>query len=1044
VSLSSPFIRRPVATSLLAAAVLLAGILAYTRLPVAPLPRVDFPTIQVSASLPGASPETMASSVATPLERRFGRIAGLTEMTSMSTLGGTSITLQFDLDRNVDAAARDVQGAIAAAGGELPPDLPLKPSYRKVNPADAPILIIGLESDTLPLSEVFDAANAVLAQKISQVRGVGQVFVGGGQQPAVRVETNPQALAGMNVNMADVRKAIGATTVDEAKGTVGGSAQSATIGANDQLLEARGYRPLVIAQGAGGTARLGDVAHVFDDVENNRVFGWADGRRGVILIVRKQPDANIIETNDRVLKLLPQLATSISPAIRMTVNSDRTQTIRASVQDVMRTLAISMGLVVLVVFAFLRSPRATLVPTVAMPLSIVGTFGVMWLLGYSIDNLSLMALTISTGFVVDDAIVVTENIARAIENGDTPFHAALKGAEQIGFTIISITVSLLAVFVPILLMGGIVGRLFREFAVTLSVAVAMSALVSLTLTPMMCSRMLRHESPSAHGPVYQASERFFAAALAHYERGLRWALRHQTTMLIVTLLTVAVNVALFVFVPKGLFPQQDTGLLMATTEASQDVSSAEMLRLQTQVNRVFDEQPDIAHYVSFMGSGGFGTQNVGSGFITLRDKPPRTMSADDVLARLRGQLAKIPGISTYLQSRQEVNVGGRMSRTQYQYTVQDANLDELREWGPRVVDAMRKLPQLKDVVSDQQSAALQLDVDIDRDTASRLGVTAQAVDEALYDVYGQRFVATTYTQHNEYHVVLEAAEAYRANPDSLDGVYVKSASGASVPLRALAKVKTSVAALAVNHHGQFPAVTISFNLAPNASLGQAIDSIEQSELAIHLPPSVHADFQGTAQAFTSSLRNEPLLVAAALLAVYIVLGVLYESYVHPVTILSTLPSAGIGALVALLMFGVDLSVIAIIGLLLLIGIVKKNAILLIDFAIDAERREGAAPEEAILRACSLRFRPIVMTTFAALFGALPLAFGHGLGSELRRPLGITIVGGLLASQLLTLYTTPVVYLALERLRRRGGGASAGDPKGNRSWPEDTSYASVTR
>ncbi len=1052
-SLSSPFIRKPVATSLLAAAVLLAGILAYTRLPVAPLPRVDFPTIQVSASLPGASPETMASSVATPLERRFGRIAGLMEMTSMSTLGGTSITLQFDLDRNVDAAARDVQAAIAAAGGELPPDLPLKPSYRKVNPADAPTLIVTLESDTLPLSQVYDAANTVLAQKISQVRGVGQVFVGGGQQPAVRVQTDPQALAGMNVNMADVRKALAATTTDEAKGTVSGSSQSATLGANDQVFDAKGYKPLLVAQDAtGAAARLGDVARVYDDVENNRVFGWADGKRAVILIVRKQPDANIIETNERVLALLPQLATSISPSIKMTVNSDRTQTIRASVRDVMRTLVISMGLVVVVVFGFLRSARATLVPTIAMPISIVGTFGVMWLCGYSIDNLSLMALTISTGFVVDDAIVVTENITRAIEHGDTPFQAALKGAEQIGFTIVSITVSLLAVFVPILLMGGIVGRLFREFAVTLSVAVAMSALVSLTLTPMMCSRMLRNESTVAHGRIFRASERVFDAALAFYERGLRWALTHRSTMLIVTLLTVAVNVALFIYVPKGLFPQQDTGLLMATTEASQDVSSAEMFKLQKQVNEVFDENPDIAHYVAFMGSGGFGTQNVGSGFITLKNKPPRTLGADEVLGKLRSQLSKIPGIATYLQSRQDVNVGGRMSRTQYQYTVQDANLEELREWGPRVLDAMRKLPQLKDVVSDQQSSALELDVDIDRDTASRLGITAAAIDEALYDVYGQRFVATSFTQQNEYRVVLEAAEQYRANPDSLDGIYVKSTSGASVPLRAVAKVKTSIAALAVNHHGQFPAVTISFNLAPDASLGQAIDTIEKAELAIHLPPSVHADFQGTAQAFTSSLKNEPLLVVAALLAVYIVLGVLYESYVHPVTILSTLPSAGIGALVALLMFGVDLSVIAIIGLLLLIGIVKKNAILLIDFAIEAERKDGASPEDAIVRACSLRFRPIVMTTFAALFGALPLAFGHGLGSELRRPLGITIVGGLLASQLLTLYTTPVVYLALERLRTRraahGAGASGGGhgPGGaeESAWPKDGSYANVPR
>jgi multidrug efflux pump len=960
----------------------------------------------------------MASSVATPLERRFGRIAGLTEMTSASTLGTTSITLQFDLDRNVDAAARDVQAAIAASGGELPPNLPLKPTYRKVNPADAPILIISLTSESLPLSQVFDAANTVLAQKISQVRGVGQVSVAGGQQPAVRVQVDPAALAGMGLGTANLRGALGATTADEAKGTIIGKVQSSAINANDQIFSADDYRKLVVASNPTATSRLGDVAQVFEDVENDRVAGWGDTSRAVLVIVRKQPDANIIETNQRVLALLPEIATSISPAIHFQISSDRTQTIRASVNDVEKTLALSVLLVIVVVFVFLRSGRATLVPAVAIPLSLAGTFGAMWLLGYSIDNLSLMALTISTGFVVDDAIVVTENITRAIEDGKSPMEAALLGAEQIGFTIVTITASLLAVFVPVLLMGGIVGRLFREFAVTLSVAVAVSALVSLTLTPMMCSRMLRSEHGVSHGRLYNAFERAFAVLLAVYERGLRWALAHRVTMLLVTLLTIAVNVALFVRIPKGLFPQQDTGLLMATTEAAQDASFPTMLRLQTKVNRVLSADPDIDHYVAFIGAGGGGTGNTGSAFISLRPLPPRKFSADEVLARLRGKLSKIEGIATYLQSRQDVSVGGRSSRTQYQYTLQDADLDELRTWSPRVLESMKKLPELKDVVSDQLNAGLELDVDIDRDTASRLGITAAAVDQALYDAFGQRFVATTFTQLNEYHVVLEVAERFRDDPDALSGIYVNTPAGAQVPLRALAKTHLSLAALAVNHHGQFPAVTISFNLAPKASLGQAVTAVENAELGIHLPPSVHADFQGTAQAFTSSLQSEPLLVLAALAMVYIVLGMLYESYIHPVTILSTLPSAGIGAIVALMIFGVDLSIIAIVGLLLLIGIVKKNAILLIDFAIEAERKEHASPEDAIIRACSLRFRPILMTTFAALFGALPLAFGTGLGSELRRPLGITIVGGLLVSQLLTLFTTPVVYLALDKLSTR--------------------------
>ncbi len=1018
-SISSPFIQRPIATSLLAAAILLAGTLAYTRLPVAPLPRVDFPTIQVSAALPGASPETMASSVATPLERRFGRIAGLTEMTSTSTLGSTSITLQFDLERNVDAAARDVQAAIAAAGGELPPDLPLKPIYKKVNPADAPILILALTSKTLPLAQVFDAANTILAQKISQVHGVGQVFVGGGQQPAVRVQVDPAVLADMNLDSSTVRHTLSSTTVDEAKGSLVGAAQAASINANDQILDARGYTPLVVAQNSAATTRLGDLAKVFDSVENERVAGWADGDRAVLVIIRKQPDANVIETNERVLAVLPQIAQSISPAIDIAVSSDRTQTIRASVVDVEKTLLLSVVLVVLVVFAFLRSARATLVPAVAVPMSLIGTFGIMWMLGYSIDNLSLMALTISTGFVVDDAIVVTENIIRAMERGEPPLRAALIGSEQIGFTIVSITLSLLAVFVPILLMGGIVGRLFREFAVTLSVAVGTSAFVSLTLTPMMCSRMLESHGRTKHGVLFQLSERFFDGALAFYEHGLRWALRHRVTMLLVTLATVVLNVALFFVVPPGLFPQQDTGLLMATTEAAQDVSFPRMYALQTQVNEILSHEPEVDHYVAFIGSGGLGTSNTGSAFITLRSIPPRKLTADQVLGQLRAKLSHIPGIATFMQSRQDVSVGARMSRTQYQYTLQDANLDELRTWSPKVLDALRKVALLKDVSTDQQIAGLQLDVNIDRDTASRFGITAGAVDAALYDAFGQEFVATTFTQLNEYHVVLEATPGARGSPESLEGIYVRSpVTGGAVPLSAFATISPSTTSISVNHQGQFPSVTISFNLGQGVALGDAVNAIEAAERSIHMPPSMIAAFSGTAQAFKASFANEPVLVAAALITVYIVLGMLYESYVHPITILSTIPSAGIGALLALLLTGGQLDVIAIVGLLLLIGIVKKNAILMVDFAIEAQRHEGLSAEDAIFRAGLLRFRPILMTTFAALFGALPLAFGHGLGSELRRPLGVTIVGGLLASQALSLYTTPVVYLALEHWRRR--------------------------
>jgi multidrug efflux pump subunit AcrB len=1131
VNISAPFIKRPIATSLLAAAILLAGTLAYLLLPVAPLPKVDFPTISVSASLPGASPETMASSVATPLERRFGRIAGVTEITSSSVLGNTQITLQFDLNRDVDAAGRDVQAAIAAAGGELPPSLPTRPTFRKVNPSDSPIMIMSLKSKQVPLPEIFDQANTIFAQKISQIKGVGQVFVGGGQQPAVRVQVDPVALSGIGLGLEDVRKAISASTSNQPKGLLVGQAQAYTIGGNTQLFRAAAYKKIILTYQNGAAVRLGDVADVFDDVENSRVAAWVNGERSILLIVRRQPGANILETNDRIKAVLPLLKSSISPAIDVEIASDRTGSIRASVSDVEHTLVLSVVLVVVVVFVFLRTLRATAIPSVAVPLSLLGTFGLMYLADYSLDNLSLMALTISTGFVVDDAIVVTENIARFIELGESPMNAALKGAKQIGFTIVSITVSLLAVFIPILLMGGIVGRLFREFAVTLSMAIAVSAVVSLTLTPMMCSRLLKPASES-HGKLYLASERFFTWMVAFYDRGLRWVLRHQLVVLALTFVTIAATVALFIQVPKGLFPQQDTGLLTGFSDAPQDVSFPSMKARQEAVNKVIGEDPDVLFAVEFTGGGGGSTGNTGTAFFQLRPKPPRTTSADDVINRLRPKLAKVEGINLFLQSVQDVRVGGRVGRTQYQYTLQDANLDELKKFAPRMVSRLQKVPELRDVATDQQTNGLELDVNFDRETASRMGITAQAVDTALYDAFGQEFVATSFTQVNQYHVVLEVKPQYLTSPDALKGIYVpagptqnpsqpsspgaggsglaspvggggppgssgsiqaalqgqtasataqgglaqavslgnsvvpiidqssqvglaavaaqagevsgggllstsasiKGASGPSgapapgtqapapfqstqVPLMSFATVSTSSTSLSINHQGQFPAVTISFNLAPGKSLSQAIDAIHQVERQIGVPASIHGDFQGTAQAFTASLSSEPMLILAALFTVYIVLGVLYESYIHPITILSTLPSAGVGALAALLVCRTEFSVIALIGIILLMGIVKKNAIMMIDFAIEAEREQNLSRVDAIHQACLLRFRPIMMTTLAALLGGLPLALGTGTGSEMRRPLGITIVGGLLFSQMLTLYTTPVVYLMLDRLSR---------------------------
>ena len=1014
-SLSTPFIHRPIATTLLTVAIALAGAIAYTLLPVSPLPQVEFPTINVGAGLPGASPETMASAVATPLERQFGRIAGVTEMTSSSGLGSTNITLQFDLGRNIDAAARDVQAAINAARGQLPANLPNNPSYRKVNPADAPIMLLSLTSEIVERARMYDIASSVLQQRLAQVPGVGQVNVGGGALPAVRVDVNPMALNRNGLSIEDVRLALAAANTNRPKGSLAGSDHTWSIATTDQLLKAPEYEPLVIRYHEGAALRLADVARVTDSVEDIRAGGLSNGKPAIIIIIFRQPGANIIETVDRIRALLPQFQASIPPTVKLSVVIDATRTIRASVRDVQITLGISILLVILVVFAFLRSVRSTLIPSVAVPVSLIGTFGVMYMLGYSLDNLSLMALTVATGFVVDDAIVVVENVTRHLEQGMRPFEAALLGAQEIGFTVMSISLSLVAVFIPILLMGGIVGRLFREFAVTLSVAIAVSLLVSLTTTPMMCARLLKPaREEGEHGRLFRASERLFAAVLLRYERALGWVLRHQPLTMAVTLLTMAATVFLYAKVPKGFFPQQDTGRLNGSIQADQDTSfQAMQKKLATFIHTVMDD-PAVESATGFLG----GSASSGRMFVALKGPGERKETADEVIARLRGKLSHVPGAALYLQPVQDVRVGGRMGGAQYQYTLQADDSKELFAWSPRILRSFKQVKELTDVNSDQQDKGLQASLVIDRPTASRLGITPQAIDATLYDAFGQRPVSTMYTSLNQYHVVLEVAPEFWQNPTGLSSVYVKAKDGKLVPLSAFTHYQTSTAPLTVNHSGQFPSVTISFNLPPGVALGDAVDAIRQAEAEMQLPATIRGSFSGTAQAFQESLANEPVLIAAALLTVYIVLGVLYESVIHPVTILSTLPSAGVGALLALLITHNDLSVMALIGIILLIGIVKKNAILMIDFAIEAERREGLGPEEAIFKACLLRFRPITMTTMAALLGGLPLALGLGTGSELRRPLGIAIVGGLVFSQMLTLFTTPVVYLYLDRFRLR--------------------------
>jgi HAE1 family hydrophobic/amphiphilic exporter-1 len=1018
-SISAPFIRFPIATSLLMAGILFVGLVAYPQLPVAPLPQVDFPTIQVAASLPGASPETMASSVAQPLERQLAQIPGVAQMTSTSSLGTTAVTIQFDLNRAIDGASNDVQAAINAAGGTLPKNLPSPPTYRKVNPADSPIMLLSATSDTLPITEVSDSVDAQLAQQISQISGVAQVSIGGQQKPAIRIQIDPARLVAKGLSMEDVRSQIAITTVDSPKGNIDGTTRSYTIYANDQLPRSKDWNDVIIAYRNGGPLRVRDIGQAVTGPEDAKQAAWANGKRGVFLVIFKQPGANVIETVDKIKAALPRLVAAIPPSVKVGVLSDRTQTIRAAVDDVQYTLLLTIALVVMVIFVFLRSFWATIIPSITVPLALLGACALMWVFGYTLDNLSLMALTISVGFVVDDAIVMLENITRYIEDGDTPMEAAFKGAGEIGFTIVSISISLVAVLIPLLMMGGIIGRLFREFAVTLTMTIFVSLVVSLTLTPMMASRFLREEKHAKHGRLYMMSERAFDALLRAYTAGLDIVLRWRLTTLMVFFATLALSVYLFVIIPKGFFPQQDTGLITASSEAAQDISFADMKLHQEALGKIVQADPDVASVAMQIGGSG-GALNTGRMFITLKPRDERNASAQEIIARLRPQLDKVEGARLFMQAAQDIRLGGRATRTQFEYTLQDANLAELNEWAPKILQKMTTLPQLRDVASDQQTKGTTLTLTIDRDNASRFGIQPQLIDDTLYDSFGQRQVAQYFTQLNSYHVILEILPELQGKLDTLDKLYIKSpTTGDQVPLSAFAKWTTvPVRPLSISHQGQFPAITISFNLAQGVALGQATEAVQNAIQEINAPSTMSGTFQGTAQAFQQSLATVPLLIMAALVVVYLILGILYESYIHPLTILSTLPSAGVGALAILMLFGFDFSLIALIGVVLLIGIVKKNGIMLVDFAIAAERDEHLSPEAAIRKAAILRFRPIMMTTMAAILGGVPLMLGTGTGSEIRQPLGYAMVGGLIVSQMLTLFTTPVIYVYLDRLSEK--------------------------